>query len=121
MVTNLWAYLAVGLFAGLFAGFFGLGGGIVLIPALVYFMHLSQHEAQGLSLAALLLPVGILAAWVYNKAHPIPIKPALFIACGIFIGGYFGGSLAQHVSTKEMRIAFGILLIATGLKTIFGR
>ncbi len=115
------AYLAVGLLAGLFAGFFGLGGGIVLVPLLVFLLHLSQHEAQGLSLAALLLPVGILAAWVYNKAHPIPVKPALMIALGIFIGGYFGGIFAQQMSPKGLRIAFGILLIATGVKTILGR
>lgn len=120
-MAGFWPYLGVGLLAGLFAGFFGLGGGIILIPALVYFLHLSQHEAQGLSLAALLLPVGILAAWVYNKAHPIPIKPALFLALGIFIGGYFGGTFAQHVSNKGLRVAFGVLLIATGIKTIIGK
>ena len=114
-------YLILGTITGVFAGFFGVGGGIVIIPALVWYFHLSQHEAQGISLAALILPVGILGAYAYYRAHPFPIKPALFIALGIFIGSYLGGSVAQYVPEKNLRIAFGALLVIAGAKMIFGK
>ena len=75
----------------------------------------------GISLAALVLPVGILGAFAYYRVHPFPIKPALFIALGIFLGSYLGGSVAQFVPEKNLRIAFGGLLILAGAKMIFGR
>ncbi|MFH1262204.1 MAG: sulfite exporter TauE/SafE family protein [Pseudomonadota bacterium] len=115
------AYLLLGVAAGVFAGFFGLGGGIILVPALFWLFQMSQHQAQGMSLVALILPVGILGAWTYYRANPFPIKPALILALGLFIGAYFGGLLAQQVPEKNLRIAFGVLLVVVGLKTIWGR
>lgn len=114
-------YLILGTATGILAGFFGVGGGIVLIPALIWFFHHSQHEAQGISLAALVLPVGILGAFAYYRVHPFPLKPALFIAIGLFLGSYFGGSLAQVVPEKNLRIAFGFLLVLSGVKMIWGK
>ncbi len=114
-------YLLVGTCAGVVAGFFGVGGGIIIIPALLWLFHHSQHEAQGLSLAALVLPVGILGAFTYYKANPFPIKPALFLALGLFLGAFVGGTLAQHVPGKNLKVAFGCLMIAAGAKLIFSR
>lgn len=121
MEQNMILFLIVGIVTGIFAGFFGIGGGLVIIPALVWIFHMSQHEAQGLSLAALLLPVGFLGFWVYRQHHPIPLKPALMIAIGIFVGSYFGSLVAQQVSSKHLKIAFGILLVIAGSKMIIGK
>lgn len=114
-------YLILGLVTGVFAGFFGVGGGLVLVPALVWIFHLNQHEAQGMSLTAMVLPVGILAAFAYYKAHPFPLKPALFIALGIFAGSFLSASLAQIVPGKNLRVAFGGLLVLAGVKMILGK
>jgi uncharacterized protein len=114
-------YLILGTVAGVLAGFFGVGGGIVIIPALIWIFHMNQHEAQGVSLAALVLPVGILGALAYYRAHPFPIRPALFIALGIFLGSYLGGYVAQYVPAKNLRVAFGGLLILAGAKMILGK
>ena len=115
------AYAAVGLAGGLAAGFFGLGGGVVLIPLLVWFFGMGQHQAQGVSLAALLLPVGLLGAMVYWKADPFPLWKPLCIALGLFVGAYFGGLLAHVVSERTLRVAFGCLTVLVGLKLISGR
>ena len=114
-------YLALGAVAGVAAGFFGIGGGIILIPALIWLFHLSQHEAQGMTLAALVLPVGLLGAWTYYRVHPFPLRPALWIALGLFLGTYLGGSIAQGQSDRTLRIAFGVLMVIMGAKLIAGR
>ncbi len=121
MNFGMFLYLAVGIGAGIFAGFFGVGGGIVLVPALVFLFGLQQHQAQGLSLAALVLPTGLLGALAYYKAHPFPIKPAFFIALGLFAGAYIGGTLAQEISGRSLRVAFGVLTIAAGIKLILSK
>jgi uncharacterized membrane protein YfcA len=121
MTGETFGFLLLGLFAGVLAGFFGVGGGIVIIPALVWIFHMEQHDAQGVSLVALLLPVGILGAFAYYRAHQFPIKPGLLIALGIFIGAYFGAIWAQQFSGRSLRIAFGVLMIAAGLKMILGK
>ncbi|HLG20166.1 MAG TPA: TSUP family transporter [Bdellovibrionota bacterium] len=120
-MNAMWGYLAVGFLGGIFAGFFGVGGGIVLVPILVWLFGMSQHQAQGISLAALLLPVGALGFWTYYRANPFPLTPALMIAIGLFLGGYFGGSFAQILPDRPLRIAFGILTVAAGIKLILGK
>ena len=121
MNSTLLAYLALGLVGGAFAGFFGVGGGIILIPGLLWIFGHSQHTAQGMSLAALVLPVGILGAWAYYRTNPYPIKPALMISLGLFIGGWVGGVLAQQVPGKTLKILFGLLMIFSGIKLVVGK
>ncbi|MFH1017377.1 MAG: sulfite exporter TauE/SafE family protein [Pseudomonadota bacterium] len=114
-------YLVLGLVAGILAGIFGVGGGIIIVPVLIWAFHMDQHQAQGMSLVALLLPVGILGAYAYYRSHPFPIKPALLIALGLFIGAYVGGVWAQQFSGRSLRIAFGVLMVVAGIKMVLGR
>lgn len=114
-------YLLVGLVAGVAGGFFGIGGAIIIIPLLVLLMKFPQHLAQGTSLAALLLPIGFLAAWRYWQDGNVNVPAAVLIALGFFVGGWFGANLAHTLDGVVLRRAFGVLLIAVGLRTLWGR
>ncbi|HOK23207.1 MAG TPA: sulfite exporter TauE/SafE family protein [Candidatus Hydrothermia bacterium] len=114
----LWGIL-VGLIAGVVSGFFGIGGATILTPILIYVFKMGQHMAQGTSLAALLLPVGLLAFLQYYKAGNSDIKLGLCIAVGLFLGGYFGGMFAQKVNALALRKAFAVYLIIVGIQLFF--
>lgn len=114
-------YILLGLVVGVLSGIVGIGGGIMIIPALVYFFHMSQHKAQGTSLAALLLPIGALAFWEYYKAGNVDLKAGLLIAFGFLIGGYFGGLWAQHLPEVVLRRVFGTLLAIIGIQLLLSR
>jgi hypothetical protein len=102
------------------SGLIGIGGGAFLIPALVLFYGLSQKTAQGTSVATLLLPIGIFAFWTYYKAGHVDLKLALLIAVGFAVGGWFGGSWAQHLSDVVLRRGFATLLVALAIKLAVG-
>lgn len=114
-------YLILGLLVGVLSGIVGIGGGILIVPALVYLFHMSQHKAQGTSLGALLAPIGILAFWEYYKAGNADLKAALVIALGFIAGGYFGGLWAQKLPDVVLQRIFGTLLIIIGIKLLWGR
>src|ERR1700732_2870433 len=114
-------HILPGLAVGVLSGIVGIGGGIMIVPVLVYFLHMSQHRAQGTSLAALLAPVGALAFWEYYKAGNVNLKAGLLIATGFLIGGYFGGLWAQHLSEMVLRRAFGTLLVMIGIRLLLSR
>lgn len=114
-------YLLLGLSAGTLSGLFGIGGGIVLIPGLVFLAGLSQHEAQGTTLAILLLPIGLLAVMRYYKAGHVQLYIALFICIGFFIGGLFGANIAESIPTLTLKKAFGAFLLIVALYTIFSK
>lgn len=111
--------LLTGIVAGLVSGFFGVGGATVITPILIYFFKMSQHKAQGTSLAALLLPVGFLAFLQYYKAGNSDLKLGFTIALGLFIGGLFGGAIAQRVEPGILRKAFAIFLVLVGIQLFF--
>jgi len=111
--------IALGVVIGMISGLIGVGGGALLTPVLIYGFHMTQHKAQGTSLAMLLLPSGILAFWNYHKAGNADLKLGLLIAVGVFIGGYFGGKWAQYVSETNLRRMFALFLIAIALKMFF--
>lgn len=111
--------LIVGLAAGTLAGMVGVGGGVIIIPALVYFLGFSQKEAQGTSLGILLLPVGILAVMNYYKQGFIDIKIVLIVSAAFIIGGFFGSKLALSVSQETLRKVFGTLLLILAVKMLF--
>jgi len=115
------AYLIVGLAAGIMGGIFGIGGGIIIIPALIYLFKMTQHQAQGTSLAILLPPIGLLAVIKYYQAGHINFKIAAFIAIGFFVGGYFGATFAQSVNEPVLKKIFAVLLVAVGLHMFFGK
>src|SRR5437879_1042859 len=93
----LFQYILLGLVAGALAGLLGIGGAIFIVPALVFFFGWEQHIAQGTTLAMLVPPIGILAAWTYYRAGHVDIKVAGLMCIGFFAGGYFGAVLANQL------------------------
>ena len=112
-------YIILGLFAGVLSGILGIGGGLVLIPAMIYFYGLSQHQAQGTTLALLVPPIGILAALVYYRQGYVNLTMAAFICIGFLIGGFFGAKIAVGLSNAVLRKVFGSALLIVALQLIF--
>ena len=108
-------YILIGILAGIFGGFLGLGGGVIIIPALIYLFKFSQHQAQGTAIATLLPPIGLLAAIKYYKSGNVNIPMAIFIALGFFVGGYIGATVANNLPEEKLRFFFGLLLLALSL------
>lgn len=115
-VSSLVVLVLIGLLAGILSGFVGVGGGLIIVPALVYIMGLSQHEAQGTSLGVLLLPVGILAVVNYYKAGALDIRYALIIAVAFVLGGYFGSKWSLVLSETVVRRVFGAIMLVGAIK-----
>jgi uncharacterized membrane protein YfcA len=108
--------LAVGALIGTISGMIGLGGAIFLIPVLIYGYGMDQKLAQGTSLATMLLPIGALAFWKYYSAGHVNLKVAALLAAGFFVGGYFGGSIAQFATGLQLRRIFAVCLIGIAVK-----
>jgi uncharacterized membrane protein YfcA len=111
--------LLVGLAAGILSGLVGVGGGIIIVPALVFFLGFSQHEAQGTSLGLLLLPVGILAVINYYKKGYIDLKVVFIMAIAFTLGGWIGSKISLQISEAALKKVFAIVLIIVALKMIF--
>ena len=111
--------ITVGVVVGIFSGLVGIGGGVVLVPILVYGFKMSQKFAQGTSLGMLLPPTGILAFMEYYKAGQADLKLGMLIALGVVIGGYFGGQWAQTLSNPVLRRIFAVLMAALAVKMFF--
>ena len=111
----------IGVVSGMLGGLFGVGGAIIVIPALMLAFGLNQHQAQGTSTAFLLLPVGILAFFNYYKAGHVNIKYALIIAAAYVIGGYFGSKLAINISDINLKKIFAVFIVLIGIKMFFGK
>lgn len=118
---NAMLYVILGLVAGIFGGMFGIGGGTILIPALVYLFGLTQHQAQGTTLAIMVPPIGLLAALRYYYSGNVKLGMAGFICLGFLIGGLLGANLIHHVSDPLLKKLFGIYLLIISLKMIWGR
>ena len=113
--------IVIGLMAGVFGGIFGIGGAIIMIPAMVYFLGVDQHTAQGTSLAVMLPPIGLFAAYNYYKAGQVNIWYAIIIAISFMIGGYFGSKIALNLPEQLMKKVFAVFLILTALKLMFSK
>jgi uncharacterized protein len=111
--------LAIGVAAGILAGMVGVGGGIIIVPALLYFFKMDQHTAQGTSLAVLLPPTGLLAFLRYYKAGHVDVGIALVMIVGVLLGGYFGGGWAQEVSGTALRKGFAVFMFVVALNMFF--
>lgn len=120
-MTNIFLYILLGLLAGFMSGLVGIGGGVLIVPALIFWFGLSQHEAQGTTLALLVPPIGLLGAWTYYKQGYVDLKIAAFICVGFFLGGLFGAKLAIGVSNVVLEKVFGVAILAIALKMIFSR
>jgi uncharacterized protein len=122
MATSMILILVViGIITGVMAGMLGIGGAIVMIPALVYFLGFSQQMAQGTSLAVMLPPIGIIAAYNYYKAGHVDIKVALILAVCFLLGSYFGSKFALTVPQPVLKKIFGILLLLVAAKMLLGK
>ena len=115
--------ILIGLAAGMLSGLVGVGGGIIMVPALVFFLHYTQHQAQGTSLAVLTLPVVILASVYYyyecrKLGTPIDLKVVGILASGFLVGGFFGSKLALVINTELMKKIFAIILFYTAIKLL---
>ena len=108
--------LFIGLFAGTASGFLGIGGGVILVPALVFALGFSQHLAQGTSLATLVLPIGIFAAWSYYRNGQVNLWAAVLLGVGFAAGGFLGSRFALDLPDKALKRAFAILLIGLAAK-----
>ena len=115
------AYLALGLIAGIFGGFFGIGGGTVIIPALVFLFGLTQHQAQGTALAAMVPPIALLAAIKYYLEGNVKISMAVFICLGFFFGGLIGAHLVHKIPSLVLKRLFGIFLLFVAARMILGK
>jgi len=115
-----WALIgAIGLVAGVASGLFGIGGAIVMIPGLMLLAKLSPHTANGTSLAALLLPVGVLGVLEYYRRGQVNVPFAALLACGLFFGALIGARLAETLSGDALRRAFCGLLLLVSLRLLF--
>jgi hypothetical protein len=118
-MINILLYLLLGLVTGILSGLIGIGGAIIIIPSLVLLFGLSQHMAQGTTLALMVPPIGLLAAWTYYQKGFVDLKIAAFICIGFFIGGLLGAKFAIGIPDQILRKIFGIALLAASLRMLF--
>jgi len=112
--------IIIGIFGGTVSGMFGIGGGIVIVPALVYFAGFSQHNAIGTSLAVLLPPVGLAATIQYYRYGNVDIRAAVILAATMFVGAWFGAHLANRLTGPQLRLGFGLFIFIIGIYLIHG-
>lgn len=110
--------IVIGILAGVLSGFVGVGGGVIIVPALIYVLGMNQMEAQGTSLFILLLPVGILAVNNYYKTDNINWKFGIIVSLAFVVGGYFGSRFALKLSPSVVRIIFGVIMAIVSIKMI---
>lgn len=115
-LTMIIVFLIVGLIVGIISGMVGIGGGLLLVPVFVLFFGFSYHLAAGTTLALMVPPIGILAAYEYYKHGHVDIKIAIIICIGFLIGGFFGAKLAQVIPASILRKGFSLLLAYTAVK-----
>jgi uncharacterized membrane protein YfcA len=120
-IAQLILLCAIGLIAGAFSGTFGVGGAIIVIPSLVFLLGMSQHQAQGTSLAFMIPPVTLLAALSYWKSGYVNWKYAVVLSITFIIGSFFGSQLSFAVSDSTLRKFFGVVLLLISLKIIFSK
>lgn len=113
--------LAIGLVAGILGGMFGIGGGLVIVPALIFLLKMKQFDALGTSLAALIPPVGLLGAFEYYQNGHMNLKYAIVIALGLFIGFYFGAKITLGMSPDTAKRAYAVFLVAVAAKMLMGK
>lgn len=121
-MTIVLSLVAIGLLAGILSGFMGVGGGVVMIPLMILLLGYDQHEAQGLSLAVLAVPVTFVAAYTYHASgHPIDWKFALIIALFFVVGAFIGSKFAVRIDQATLKKIFAIILIVAAVKLFFSK
>jgi len=113
--------IVIGIITGVMAGMLGIGGAIIMIPALVFLLGISQQTAQGTSLAVMLPPIGIIAAYNYYKAGQVNIRFAIVLAVFFLVGSYFGSKLALTIPQNVLKKIFGVLLLLVAAKMLLSK
>lgn len=111
--------ILIGVASGILGGMVGVGGGIIIVPALVYFLGFSQHTAQGTSLGLIMLPVGIFGVMQYYKQGHVDFKVVGILAVGFLTGSYFGSKIALSLSQESIKKLFAVLMIIIAVKMLF--
>lgn len=119
--STLLILIVIGIITGVTAGMLGIGGAIIMVPALVYVLGVSQQMAQGTSLAVMLPPIGIIAAYNYYKAGQVNLKFALILAVCFLAGSYFGSKFSLSLPEATLKKIFGILLLAVAMKMLLSK
>ena len=119
-MTTILIYMVIGLAGGITGGLFGIGGGIVIVPMLIYWAGFSQHKATGTSLAVLLPPIGLAAVMEYYRNGSVDVKAGLVIAGTMFVGLWLGALLANRMRGPHLRLAFGVFVVLMGVYLIHG-
>lgn len=114
-------FIVLGLAAGLLSGLVGVGGGIIVVPALVFLLGFTQHQAQGTTLAMMVPPIGLLAAWAYWSQGHVDLRAAALLCAGFFVGGFLGGKAAVSLSTPVLTKAFGAVLLVVSVKMLLSK
>ena len=121
-LTLVISLIVIGLLAGILSGFMGVGGGVVMIPLMILLLGFNQHEAQGMSLAVLAVPVTFIAAYTYHASgHPINWKFAIIIAVFFVVGGYLGSKIAVSINQNLLKKIFAVILVIAAVKMFFGK
>ena len=113
--------LVIGLCAGILSGFVGVGGGIIIVPALVIFLGFSQHMAQGTSLGMMLPPIGILAVMNYYKSGNIDMKASLILCLTFVVGGYLGSKMSIAIDQKVVKKIFAVIMLIASIKLLMSK
>ena len=111
--------VGIGLLAGVASGMFGIGGGAIIVPAMVLILYMDQKLATGTSLGAQILPVGLLGAWEYYRGGQLHPQKSLLIALGLLVGAYFGAKITLSLPPATVKRAYGIFLLVIGLRYLF--
>ena len=112
-------FVIIGTLGGIAAGLFGIGGGIVIVAALIYWAGFSQHMATGTSLAVLLPPIGLAAALVYYWHGNVDVRAAVILAASMFVGAWLGATLANHIEGPSLRLMFGLFVSGLGIYVVY--
>jgi len=120
-VNEIIILVVIGFIAGIAGGTLGLGGGIIIVPALIFILGFTQHEAQGTSLAVLLFPVGILAVINYAKNGYVNFKFAIILIIAFVLGSYLGSIISIHLPAKTLKKIFGVFLLLISIKMIIDK
>lgn len=117
--TTLLILVIIGLAAGFLSGLVGIGGGIIMVPALIFFLGLTQKQAQGTSLGVLMFPVVALAVWQYHKQGQINFNYVFLIAVAFITGGFLGSKLALNINEDKLKKIFAVVLLLLSIKMLF--
>jgi len=118
-IGTIFGIILIGVCAGVLSSMVGIGGGVVIVPALVLLLGMSQHTAQGTTLAMLSFPVSLVAAFTYYKKGMVDWRTAMILCLGFVVGGYFGSKFAVNLSPVVIKKVFAVIMIGIAVKYLF--